>query len=95
MNKKPVLITTEYRGVFFGYVEDDSNLPQQITLTDARICVSWSQATKGVLGLADKGPNDDCRIGGSVPKLTVWKITSVTDCTPEATEKWEQGPWKY
>ncbi len=93
MDKKPVLITTEHRGVFFGYVEDDSKLPEQITLENARMCVKWDEATKGVLGLAERGPGDGCRIGGRVPRFTAWKITSVTDCTPEAAEKWEQGPW--
>lgn len=94
MDKKPVVVTTEHRGVFFGYVEDDSKLPSEITLTNARMCVYWNSSIKGVLGLAAVGPDKDCRIGHSIPKFTAWKITSVSDCTPEATENWEKGPWK-
>jgi len=30
---KRVLVTTEFRGVFFGYVKDDEQLPDEITLT--------------------------------------------------------------
>jgi len=88
-----VVVTTEHRGVFFGYVEDDTALPDKITLTDARMCVYWSEQVKGVLGLAATGPNDKCRIGTKVPRFTAWKITSVSECTPEAIEAWEQAPW--
>ena len=30
--RKPVLVTTEFRGVFFGYVKNDKKLPEEITL---------------------------------------------------------------
>lgn len=94
MNKRPVVITTKHRGVFFGYVEDDSKLPNSITLSNARMCIYWSSSIKGVLGLASTGPNSSCRVGLPVPKFEAWEITAVIDCTPEATEKWEAGPWK-
>ncbi len=92
--KKPVIVTTEHRGVFFGYVENDSELPISVELSGVRNCVYWSQQTKGVLGLAAKGPNSDCRIGPKIPDAKIWKVTGVFACTPEATEAWEQGPWK-
>lgn len=92
--KQAVVVTTEHRGVFFGYVADDKKLPSQITLTDARICVYWSAQTHGVLGLAASGPNSECRISPSVPKFTAYKVTSVTDCSEEATKNWELGLWK-
>lgn len=94
MNKKPVVITTEFRGVFFGYVDDDSKLPDSIELTNARMCVYWGANTRGVLGLASIGPQEGCKITLAVPKITAWKVTAILDCTPEATEKWEQAPWK-
>lgn len=94
MDAKPVVVTTEHRGVFFGYVTDDTKLPTQITLKDVRNCVYWSQQTKGVLGLASIGPKGDSRIGPKVPSATLWKVTGVFDCSPEATEQWETGPWK-
>lgn len=94
MNKKPVVVTTKHRGVFFGYVEDDSQTPIKITLSNARMCVYWDSVTKGVFGLAATGPTQNCRIGLAVPKFEAWEITAVIDCTPEAAEKWESAPWK-
>lgn len=94
MNAKPVVVTTEHRGVFFGYVVDDSNVPTSIKLKDVRNCVYWNEQTKGVLGLAATGPNKNSRIGPKVPEATIWKLTGIWDCTPEATEAWESEPWK-
>lgn len=93
MDKKPVVITTEKRGVFFGYVEDDSALPEKIELANARMCVYWSQQTKGVLGLAASGPNSECRITSAIPKITLYQVTAILECSPEAAENWEKGLW--
>lgn len=91
---KPILVTTKYRGVFFGYLDGEPDkLPKEITLTDAQNCVYWSKAERGVFGLAAQGPDADCRIGPKVPQLTIYDVTSVADCTPEAAEKWKLTPW--
>ncbi len=87
---KAVIITTEFRGVFFGRIKDDSKLPQEVTLTSARNCLYWSSECGGFLGLASKGPNSTCKIGKMVPELTLYKITSVTPVEPEAVEAWEK-----
>ena len=92
--KRAVVITTEHRGVFFGYVEDDTKLPNEITLSQARMSVYWSADVKGVLGLAANGPSKDCRVTHSVPTFKTYKVTAVIDCTKEAAEKWEQNLWK-
>lgn len=92
---KAVLVTTEFRGVFFGYVEDESTAPEKIILKDARCCVYWSSQTKGVLGLASVGPNKRCRIGPKVPAATIWKVTAVFECTDVAVSAWEGEPWNY
>lgn len=92
---KPLLITTEFRGVFFGYVDENDDLstaPEMLTLQNARNCIRWS-GIKGVFALASTGPTSECRVGSKVPKLTAWKITSITEVTPEAAEKWELEPW--
>lgn len=86
---KPVLVTTEFRGVFFGYVKDDSNLPAEITLTGVRNCMYWASSVGGFLGLASDGPNKDCKIGKRVNELRIWKITSVTPVEESAVKKWE------
>ncbi len=88
---KPVLVTTEFRGVFFGHVKDDSKAPAEITLTGARNCIYWHSSVGGFLGLAAKGPNDQCRIGVRVGELTLYKITSVTPVEDTAVKAWEKA----
>ena len=86
---KAVLVTTEFRGVFFGHVKDDSKAPGEVTLAGARNCIYWSASCGGFLGLASKGPDRGCRIGAQVPEVTLYKITSVTPCTDDAVKAWE------
>lgn len=87
---KAVLVTTEFRGVFFGYVKDDTKLPAEITLTGARNCIYWSSDVGGFLGLASDGPSSGCKIGKRVPELTVYKVTSITPVVDVAVTKWEK-----
>lgn len=92
----PVLVTTEHRGVFFGYVDSYPELigpSREIRLTNAHNCVAWSTDERGVFGLAVMGPGSRCRIGPSVPELIVNAVTCVCRVTPEAAERWEAGPW--
>lgn len=88
---KAILCTTEFRGVFFGFVKDDSKLPDEVTLTDARNCIYWDSSCGGFLGLATKGPNSSCKIGTQVEELTLYKITSVTKVSKEAVEGWKKA----
>lgn len=86
-----VLVTTKHRGVFFGYTSDIDG--DSITLRKARMCVYWSPAMRGVLGLAAVGPDDNCRVSPAID-LKLNDITSVAKCTPAAVERWETFPWK-
>lgn len=87
---KAVLITTEFRGVFFGYIKNDKKAPDEITLTGVRNCIYWT-GCGGLFGLASSGPSKDCRIGARVDELTVYKITSITPVTEAAAAKWESA----
>lgn len=93
MNKKeerPVVVTTEYRGVFFGYATNtDGDI---IKLKRARNCIYWSSNIKGFIGLATTGPDDSCRIGPAAD-IELRKITAVLEVTPQAVEAWESAPW--
>src|SRR6185437_2017311 len=60
--RQPVVVTTEHRGVFFGYLLEDKS-PDRVILEDARMCVYWSAKVHGVLGLAATGPDKDSRVG--------------------------------
>ena len=84
---RPVLVTTEYRGVFFGYASDTSG--DVITLTNARNCIYWPSGNGGFGGLASEGPATGSRIGAKVSQIELRKITAVAEVTPVAVEKWE------
>ena len=88
MKNKAVLVTTEFRGVFFGFVKDDKKLPAQITMTKVRNCIYWHSSVGGFLGLASNGPNEQCKLGAEVPELTLYRVTSVSPVTDGAVEKW-------
>jgi hypothetical protein len=88
MKNQAVLVTTEFRGVFFGYVVSDSKLPDEITLSKVRNCIYWPSSVGGFLGLASQGPNNDCKIGTMVPELRLFKVTSVSRVSDEAAKKW-------
>ena len=85
---KPVLVTTQFRGVFFGYVVSDKKLPAEITIQNARNCIYWSSDCGGFMGLAANGPTKDCRIGTQIPEITLYSITSVSPVTDKAAEAW-------
>jgi hypothetical protein len=90
--EKAVMVTTEFRGVFFGYMTE---MPKDgsITLTKAQNCVYWSSDVKGFMGLAATGPTKDCKVGPSVPSITLNKVTAVVEVSAEAAEKWMNAPW--
>lgn len=88
MKNKAVLVTTEFRGVFFGYVKEDKHLPDEITITQVKNCIYWSADCGGFLGLAAHGPTSGCKIGTQVPELRLFKVTSVTPVSDEAAKKW-------
>jgi hypothetical protein len=87
-----VLVTTVHRGVFFGYTSDEVK-NKTLKIRDARNCVYWSTDVKGFLGLAATGPSSSCKIGPKVPSLTLTDVTSVSEVSLEAIEKWEKSPW--
>ena len=88
-----VMVTTAHRGVFAGVLDGDGT-GETVTLRQARMCVYWSAAMRGVLGLAAIGPDADCKIGPAVEALTLRNVTAVIDVTPAARERWEQQPWR-
>lgn len=88
--EQAVLVTTQHKGVFFGYATDTDG--EQIALRAARLCVYWSSDLRGFMGLATIGPNRNCKIGPAA-NITLRDITSVTTVSPEAVQRWEAAPW--
>ncbi len=91
---RPVVITTEHRGVFFGNLNGDDLAAKTLTLLNAQMCVYWSSDVKGVLGLAATGPSRACRVTPAVPKIVLQGVTAVMDATPEAVKAWHSKPWQ-
>ena len=87
---RPVLVTTEHRGVFFGYA---SEFGKTMSLKDAQLAVYWSVDMHGFKGLAAYGPSDACRIGPPADVEMLTEVTSVIACTEEAVKKWKAQPW--
>ena len=92
MDERPVLVTTQYRGVFFGYADADP-VDRVLKLSRGRNCIYWPKETKGFLGLAKDGPLPGARVGPAVD-ITLYGVTCVAICTPEAVSRWEAFPWQ-
>jgi hypothetical protein len=89
----PVVVTTEHRGVFFGFAQSLTVGATTIELADGQMCVYWSTSIKGVLGLAATGPDKNCKVTPIVPKLQLTKVTAVMEATPQAVKAWQTRPW--
>lgn len=88
--ERPVVVTTQHRGVFFGYATDFDGAV--INLRAARNCLYWPTEQRGFMGLASTGPVKGSRIGPAAD-IQLRDITSVIACTPAAVEAWEAAPW--
>ena len=90
---KKVVITTQYRGVFFGTLADYDRAERTVVITAARNCVFWPTKNRGFLGLATDGPKSGARIGPAADLTELAGVTSVTLCSDNAATKWEEAPW--
>lgn len=88
---RPVLVTTEHRGVFFGYA---SEFGKTMRLQDAQLAVYWNCETHGFEGLAHWGPSDQCRIGPPATAEMLTEVTGVFAVTEEAAARWKAQPWR-
>lgn len=88
--ERPVLITTEYKGVFFGYAT--STAGDTIKLKRARNCIYWPSQNKGFMGLASDGPHHEAKVGPPAD-IELRKVTSVVEVTPKAEQIWNDFKW--
>lgn len=88
-NHKPVLICTQHRGVFFGFIPDDYDVTQRTftNIKGARMAIYWG-TTKGVMELAESGPTSNTRVGAAATIEVLHDITGVFSVTEEAAKKW-------
>jgi hypothetical protein len=91
--KRFVVVTTEHRGVFGGYLNGSDDTDKTVSLTEAQMCVYWHQSVRGVLGLASTGPLKGSRVSPAVPKITLQGVTLIMDATSDAEKAWQSRPW--
>lgn len=98
-NHRAIIVCTDKRGVFFGYVPNDGPSNEDMLSPDARpklfgarMAVYWTNAERGVMGLASAGPGPQCRIGAAAD-IVVKDIHAVIDVTNESAARWELAPW--
>ena len=85
---KAIMVTTQHRGVFFGFVPDDQDMTARtMSLKDARMAIYWA-TTKGVAELAHVGPNASSKIGSPADIPALHDITAVWSVTDAAVAKW-------
>lgn len=87
---RPVLVTTQNRGVFFGYFDSRNNA--RVKLLRARNCIYWPRENRGFLGLAADGPLAGARVGPAAD-IELDGVTCIADVTEKAVVRWESGPW--
>ncbi len=92
----PVVVTTVHKGVFSGFTEAAEPADfsaESIVLEEAQMCLYWSEAVQGILGLAVTGPDSGSRVGPPVPSITLRGVTAVMTMTAEAVAAWQARPW--
>lgn len=87
---KSVLVTTSHRGVFWGRLESATDKGRTVVLSGARNAIYWA-TSKGFLELAQVGPNKSSKVGMTAQRITLHDVTSVTECTDDATKAWESA----
>ena len=88
---KPVLITTQHRGVFAGLIDDDQDITaRSMPLKEAKMAIYWG-TTKGVMQLAETGPTRTSKISASADIPALHDITAVFTITKGAWKKWQSA----
>ena len=85
--ERPVIVCTEFRGVFFGYATDTTG--DVIHLKRSRMAIYWG-TTKGLNELAEIGPSSKSKISARAD-IELRKITCVYEVAPAAAEAWEKA----
>lgn len=84
--KRPVIVTTEYKGVFYGYADDTSS--DVIHLENARMAIYWG-TENGLFQLAETGPTSKSKISAKAEKIELRKITAVLEVSTTAQGVWD------
>lgn len=88
---KHVIVTTEFKGVFYGEIDPSEMKETTITLHNANNVIYWHSSIDGFIGLSNTGPNDRCTIGKKAGgPIVLHKVTSITECSEKAIKAWKR-----
>lgn len=85
---RTVLVTTKHRGVFCGQLEEVRG--DWCALQNVRCAIKFG-TTGGFLELAQTGPTAESKIGSEAPRIEIYDVTSIIDCTEEAAKAWKDA----
>ncbi len=86
---KPVLVTTQHRGVFAGLIPDDQDLTvKAMPLKNARMAIRFG-TTKGLMQLCETGPNENSRISAPADIPMLHDITAIFAISDQAWKAWQ------
>lgn len=91
----PCIIFDTHRGVYFGTVDYETwkTAPcDWITVHQFRHCYTFN-TTGGVYELAVNGPDKGCRIGVTVPEVTICDVSKIVPCSETAALALRQAVW--
>ena len=87
---KQILVTTSYRGVFAGEIEDDQDLTlKSFGIKNARMAIRWG-TSNGLMQLAQTGPTPSSKISAPADIPMLHDITAIFTITPEAWKVWNK-----
>lgn len=84
---KVVIVTTSFRGCYFGTLLEHGEDDSTCRLTDARMVIRYG-TTEGADQLAATGPTGSSKLGAWAPVVWLCGLTSVVECTPAAAAVW-------
>lgn len=86
---KPVLVTTQYRGVFAGLISEGQDLKEtSFGLKSARMAIYFG-TTRGLMELAETGPTAKSKISAPADIPILHDITAVFAITEKAWDRWQ------
>lgn len=86
---RPVLVTTQHRGVFAGLIPTDQDInTRSMPLKAAKMAIRWG-TRRGLMELCEGGPTEMSKISAPADIPVLHDITAIFEITPEAWAKWK------
>lgn len=88
---RPVLVTTQHRGVFVGLIPADQDInARTLPLKAAKMVIYWG-TMRGLMELCETGPTEKSKISAPADIAALHDITAVFEMTPAAWHKVQEA----